>query len=358
VTSNYDQRTSFLSYRYFFGAVGGALMTFVTFRIILAPDATHPVGQLNPAGYVRYGLLAAAVMASSILISSLGTHRNIRYFRVPPKRAITLLQTLREMASSLSNPSFVVLMGAALCGTMAIGVSTSLLIYFATYFWGLSAAQISIFQIGALLAALGGVSIATPLSKRLGKRRLGIALFAAYIVITTLPIGLRLLDLFPVNGSPWLLPLLFAERLLALTVAIVVLIMFSSMLTDVVEDSELRTKRRSEGLFFAASSFIAKAISGTGAFIAGQILAFVDFPQKANPATLDPHIIRNLAYVYLPVITILFTSAMILMSRYRITRESHLENLRKLEEAAELAHAPVAVEATLTGGLSAEVVGK
>jgi len=161
-----------------------------------------------------------------------------------------------------------------------------------------------------------------------------------------------------VNGSPWLLPLLFAERLLALTVAIVVLIMFSSMLTDVVEDSELRTKRRSEGLFFAASSFIAKAISGTGAFIAGQILAFVDFPQKANPATLDPHIIRNLAYVYLPVITILFTSAMILMSRYRITRESHLENLRKLEEAAELAHAPVAVEATLTGGLSAEVVGK
>jgi len=358
VTSDYDQRTSFLSYRYFFGAVGGALMTFVTFRIILAPDATHPVGQLNPAGYVRYGLLAAAVMASSILISSLGTHRNIRYFRVPPKRAITLLQTLREMASSLSNPSFVVLMGAALCGTMAIGVSTSLLIYFATYFWGLSAAQISIFQIGALLAALGGVSIATPLSKRLGKRRLGIALFAAYIVITTLPIGLRLLDLFPVNGSPWLLPLLFAERLLALTVAIVVLIMFSSMLTDVVEDSELRTKRRSEGLFFAASSFIAKAISGTGAFIAGQILAFVDFPQKANPATLDPHIIRNLAYVYLPVITILFTSAMILMSRYRITRESHLENLRKLEEAAELAHAPVAVEATLTGGLSAEVVGK
>jgi Na+/melibiose symporter-like transporter len=358
VTSDYDQRTSFLSYRYFFGTLGGALMTFATFRLILTPDATHPVGQLNPAGYVRYGLIAAAVMASAILISSLGTHRNIRYFRVPPKRRITLLQTLREMASSLSNPSFVVLMAAALCGTMAIGVSASLLIYFATYFWGLSAAQISIFQIGALLAAVGGVSIATPLSKRLGKRRLGIVLFIAYIVITTLPIGLRLLDLFPANGSPWLLPILFVERAVAYMLGIVVLIMFSSMLTDVVEDNELRTRRRSEGLFFAASSFIAKAISGTGAFIAGQMLAFVDFPQKANPATLDPHIVRDLAYVYLPVITILFTAGMILMSRYRITRESHLENLRKLEEVAELAHAPVSVEADLTSGLPVEVAGE
>lgn len=358
VTSDYDQRTSFLSYRYFFGVVGGAVMTFITFRYILAPDAAHPVGQLNPQGYVRYGLIACAVMASSILISSLGTHRNIKYFRIPAQRRITLSQTLGEMASSLSNPSFVVLMAAALCGSMAIGVSTSLLIYFNTYFWNLSAAQISLFQVGQLIAAIIGVTVATPLSKRLGKRRLAIALFIVFIVISSLPIGLRLLGLFPANGSPFLLPILFVERLVVNALGIVVLIMFSSMLTDVVEDNELRTKRRSEGLFFAASSFVAKAISGAGAFIAGQMLALVSFPQHANPATLDPHIVRNLAYVYLPVITILFTSGMILMSRYRITRESHLGNLRKLEEAAELAHTPISVEATLTGGLPEAVAGE
>jgi Na+/melibiose symporter-like transporter len=202
------------------------------------------------------------------------------------------------------------------------------------------------------------VAIATPLSKRLGKRRLAIGLFIAFIAISSLPIGLRLLELFPANGSPFLLPILFVERLVVNALGIVVLIMFSSMLTDVVEDNELRTKRRSEGLFFAASSFVAKAISGAGAFIAGQMLALVAFPQHANPATLDPHIVRDLAYVYLPVITILFTSGMILMSRYRITRESHLENLRKLEEAAELAHTPVFVEATLTGGLPEAVAGE
>ncbi|HEV2650999.1 MAG TPA: MFS transporter [Rhizomicrobium sp.] len=356
VTSDYDQRTSFLSYRYFFGVMGGVVMGFVTFKYILVPSAGFPNGQLNPAGYVRYGLIAAIVMASSILISSLGTHRNIKYFRIPPVRRLTLAQTLSEMWSSLSNPSFVVLMGAALCGTVAIGVSGALLLYFATYFWGLSAAQIAIFTAAQAVSAIIGVIIATPLSKRFGKRALAIGLFITFIVVSSAPIALRLIGFFPPNGSPFLVPLLFTERLISGTLGIVVLIMFSSMLTDVVEDNELRTKRRSEGLYFAASSFVAKAISGAGAFIAGQMLGFVHFPQKANPATLDPTIIDHLAYIYLPFIAGMFTLGMILMSRYRITRESHLENLKKLEESAELAHAPVTVERDLTDGLPAPSV--
>ena len=358
VTSDYDQRTSFLSYRFFFGVVGGVAMAFFTFRYILVPDATHATGQLNPAGYTRYGVIAALVMTSAILISSFGTHRNIQYFRVPPQRRISLLQMLREMGVSLSNPSFVVLMGAALCGTVAIGVAASLLLYFSTYFWGLTAAQISIFQFATFLSAIVAVTVATPLSRRLGKRELAIGLFVTFIFVAGAPIALRLIGFFPPNGSPWLVPILFADRLLSNILGLVVVIMFSSMLTDVVEDNELRTKRRSEGLFFAASSFIAKAVSGTGAFIAGQMLALVDFPQKANPATLDPHIIRNLAYLYLPVVIVMWTLGMVLMSRYRITRESHQENLRKLEEAAELAHVPITVEAELTEGLTEPALAK
>ncbi len=358
VTSDYDQRTSFLSYRFFFGVLGGVAMTYVTFKYILSPDAAHPVGQLNPVGYVRYGLIAAVVMVSAILISSLGTHRNIKYFRVPPQRRISLPQILREMGTSLSNPSFVVLMGAALCGAVSIGVAASLLLYFSTYFWGLSSSQIALFQIAGLLSAIAAVSVATPLSRRFGKRKLAIGLFITFILIAGLPIGLRLIDLFPRNGSPFLMPILFADRFLINALGLVVVIMFSSMLTDVVEDNELKTKRRSEGLFFAASSFVTKATSGAGAFFAGQMLALVHFPQHATPATLDPHIIRNLAYVYLPVIIFMYTLGMILLSRYRITRESHQENLRKLEEAAELAHSPVAVEAELTEGLPEPVPGE
>ncbi|MBV9541819.1 MAG: MFS transporter [Alphaproteobacteria bacterium] len=342
ITTDYDQRTTFLSIRYFFGVLGGAALGFVTYRYILLPDAIHPVGQLNPAGYPTYGIVAGVLMTSIIIISSLGTHRYIKYFRQPEQRRATLKQTLGEVTGSLSNSSFVVLMSAAICGTLAIGITATLSIYFSTYFWGLSAKSISIFQFAGVAAAVLGVLTSTPLSRRFGKRQLGVALFIAFIFTSALPISLRLIGFFPVNGSPWLIPLLFADRLLADTMGIIVLIMFASMLTDVVEDNELKTKRRSEGLFFAASAFVTKVISGGGHFIGGLLLAMVAFPTKADPKTLDPQIMHNLAYVYMPTIILLFSAGMVLMSRYRITRESHLENLRQLEEAATLGNATAA----------------
>src|SRR6185312_9834754 len=131
---DYDQRTVLLSFRYFFGVLGGVVLGFVTYRYILLPDAIHPVGQLNPAGYPLYGVVAGILMTSVIVITSLGLHRCIPYFRVPDSQRPTLKQTIGQITVSLSNPSFVVLMSAALCGTLAIGITATLGIYFSTYF--------------------------------------------------------------------------------------------------------------------------------------------------------------------------------------------------------------------------------
>jgi Na+/melibiose symporter-like transporter len=107
---------------------------------------------------------------------------------------------------------------------------------------------------------------------------------------------------------------------------IVVLIMFGSMLTDVVEDNEIKTKRRSEGLLFAASAFVTKVISGGGHFVGGLLLGMVAFPVKADPRTLDPQIMHNLAYVYMPTIILLFIAGMVLMSLPDHARVAHGES--------------------------------
>ncbi len=334
MTEDYDQRTSFLSFRYFFGVIGGVFVGFTTLFFILRPDATHHTGQLNPAGYPVYAIFAAVVMVISIFVSTRGTQRFIPLFRQPTQRRPSLGQILREMGASVSHGPFVILVVAAIFGTIAIGLGSSLLIYFNTYFWGLSAKQISVFSAAGLFSAFLGPLIAGPLGKRFGKNRAVLFFYATFIVVAATPISLRLLGFFPPNGSPILVPLLFLERSISAVLGIATLVLFASMMADVVDDAAVKTGRRSEGLFFAAMGFIAKALSGAGNLLATQLLALVAFPEHANPATIDPAVVRHLALVYLPALVLLYGTGILILSRYRITRAQHEANLRQLAETA------------------------
>ena len=48
LTQDYDERTSFLGFRYFFGWWGGLGMALIAYLLLLRPTPEHPVGQLNP----------------------------------------------------------------------------------------------------------------------------------------------------------------------------------------------------------------------------------------------------------------------------------------------------------------------
>src|SRR5580698_10612324 len=97
LTENYDERTSFISYRILFAWYGGLSMSLLAFFVFLRADATYKVGQLNPIGYSRYGMVAAVVMFVAILVSEAGTHRFIPHFRIPAARRLSLVQYMREM---------------------------------------------------------------------------------------------------------------------------------------------------------------------------------------------------------------------------------------------------------------------
>jgi len=107
-----------------------------------------------------------------------------------------------------------------------------------------------------------------------------------------------------------------------------------SMLADVVEHSELKTGRRSEGLFFAGGSFLQKVASGLGLFVSSLVLAFVHFPGHAIPGHIDLQILRNLAMVYVPLLVGLYGVAIAVISTFPITRGGHEENLRRLAAEA------------------------
>lgn len=340
LTTDYDERTTVMSYRYFFGWIGGITMTLLALRVFLQPDAEHPVGQLNPAGYVNYGIAASVIMLAAILISATGTHRHVARLMVPPKRAWSLRQLAGEMVSTLSHPSFLVLLLTGLCNAMAQGLVLSLNLYFNTYFWGLTTGQIAFFVVGNIASAVLAFAFATPLSRIGGKKVAAIWCKVIAFAVAAAPIVLRLSDLFPANGHPAIVPILFAQTIFSTAFSIVSSILITSMIADVVEDSQLRTGRRSEGLFFSAAAFVAKAVSGVGIFASGMILAFVDFPQNAQPGQVAADVVRNLGLTYLATLGVIYAAAVFLMSRYRITREDHEETVRKLAADAERVEEP------------------
>ena len=103
------------------------------------------------------------------------------------------------------------------------------------------------------------------------------------------------------------------------------------MIADLVEQAELKTGRRSEGVFFAAVLFIRKSVQGLGVMAASFVLAMADFPKGVAPADVDPGAVFRLGSWYVPAILTLWLIMMAVISTYRLSRGDHEENLRKLK---------------------------
>jgi Na+/melibiose symporter-like transporter len=215
---------------------------------------------------------------------------------------------------------------------MAAGVTTSLNIYFNTYFWELRSEQIGLLNLPYFMSAAVALFAAPLLSVRLGKKYAAITIGAIAFMGAPLPMLLRLVDLFPANGTDALFYTLLVFGFVEVSLIIIAGILISSMVADIVEDSELATGRRSEGVFFAARSFAQKAVHGIGTFSATMILTVIEFPTDASPGEVAPEIVRNLGLVYVPVLMVVYVAALALLTGYRISRESHTDNLRRLSE--------------------------
>lgn len=330
LSSDYDERTRLFSYRYLFGWFGGLIMYFCSLWFFLRPDEEHRVGQLNPEGYARYGVAAAVLMVTAILISAIGTHRRIPRFWQAPRRAAKPGTFRRDISSVFSDRSFLMLLGGSLFNAMGFALWLSSALYFQTFFWELAPREIALFAGSSAVAAVLAAGIAPFTSQRTGKKAAAIAFIALAAALALTPIVLRLADAFPPNGSPALLPLLLAQNTVSGCLGIGVSILVVSMVADVVEETELRTGRRQEGLIFAAHSFVVTSVAGLGIFLSGAIVSGIGFPPDARPGDVPPDVVRRLGLVFVPTLAALSATAAVTLTGYRISRRGHQESLEKL----------------------------
>jgi glycoside/pentoside/hexuronide:cation symporter, GPH family len=356
LTSDYNERTSIVSYRFFFGWLGSMAITVLALSVFMRPDATHPVGQLNPSGYVSYSIAAAVFMFAAILLSALGTQRHVQNaaIAVPARVPFALKRSLAEVKATFSNRGVAPIFGAGLFGGMAAGIGAALYTYINTYFWELTANQISVLTSAGIISAFLGVVLATRLSMRFGKRNTAVGMHLIALLVVPAPAILRLLGLFPANGSAAIIPILYVVAVIGAACSIVGSILWYSMTADVVEDSQLATGRRSEGLLFSANAFVLKCVSGVGLGVGGLILGFVGFPERAQPGAVAQGVLDRLMVVDISLVGVFYLLAIACLAAFPISKATHQSNLRKLgadplEPPADAPQAP-ATATPSTGG--------
>lgn len=331
LTDDYDQRTSLQAFRYFFGWSGGTLMATFALAFYLVPTDTVSNGMFNIEGFGKFGATAAGVIMISILISAIGTHHRIPHLRAaPPARRMTLRLMFSELFETLRNPSLIALFLAALFGAIATGVGAGLNYYINSFFWAFSTLEISYLSLSVVISALLALVLSPSISRSLGKRRGAILIGMIAFTVAPMPVVLRLLNLLPANGDPALFPIIMTFTVLDVALIIVFQTLMSSMIADVVEDSEIKTKRRSEGVFFAAITFSRKFVQGFGVVSATVILSIAQFPKGAQPGEVSMETVNTLGLLYAPTVFTVWMIMIWFLSRYRINRADHEANLRKL----------------------------
>lgn len=335
LTPDYDERTRITAYRYLFGWLGGLLVVVLAYGVFLTATQQYPNGILNVSGYHKLSLVTAGMMLLAILVSALGTHREIARLPQAAAASQSFGETLHELWTAMRNRGFQILILAGVCVYTNQGIGYALANYFYGYVWqfrGLTQQLVP-------LALLVGVAIAFALAPRIArtttKPKAAFRFVVAAAFLHTLPYWLRFAGLLPPPGSPWQAPVLYAIFATATVMSVSAFILGASMMADVVENSQVTTGRRNEGVFFAGSFFVQKCTTGLGFFGAGAMLGLAGFPAQAVPGKVPVAVLDRLTLQFAVLYVILSLIAAFLFTRFPFGRAEHEAGLAQISAAAE-----------------------
>ena len=328
LTRDYDERTEVLRYRFLFGWLGGLVMLYAAYALLLVPEPGYENGVLNPNGYHRYALVGAIVMLVSVVVSALGTHRLIAKSNHTAEKHAA--HGLSDFAAALRFRPFQILLAAGICAFANQGLSFALTNYLMLYIWEFPQSVFNIYPFALFAGVALAFFIIGPMSRKLEKPRT--AAIAALISLTfgTLPYWLRLIGLFPQNGTTASVVCVLALIALSTTFGICAMILISSMIADVTDASEARTGKRTEGIFFAGFFFMQKCVGGLGILASALILSGAGFPENAKPGEVSSEVIDRLALSFGITTTIIGLLCVYLFTRFPLGRADHEARLAEI----------------------------
>ncbi|MCP5070945.1 MAG: hypothetical protein GY946_30645, partial [bacterium] len=217
---------------------------------------------------------------------------------------------------------------------IAWGVSDSLGIYMATFFWRVDTELLFVWGIGMFSGLFIGLPFWRDMASRFDKRPICMIGDAIFFLFFCVPYLLKIAGFWPDPESAFYVPLWIATTGFIAHFGIAASsALTGSMLGDITDQDELENGRRREGVIFGAESFSWKALTGLGPVVAGIAVDLVGLSQEMSPDAAGPEVAMGLGLAQGGVMTFFFGLAVLFISRYDLNRGRHAEILAGLEAA-------------------------
>jgi Na+/melibiose symporter-like transporter len=325
LSTDYKERTSITAIRMMFTALFPVIVMIGGYIFYFVPTEEYSNGLLNKEAYPTFAFLCAVLMVIIILTSAWGTKAAIPNLPKPSASQINL--SFREILSNLSTafkmPSFRSLVIFNMLMYSGLGVGVVFTPYYCTYYFGFSTEEMAALPISTAIGGLFSLIIAPRLGNTIGKKWAAILSVCIAGFFFALPFLLRILGLYPENGTSLILPLYVSSLIVAYTGLVMAFSLVPSMMADVVDEFELKSGNRQEGLFFSMLSFAYKTTTGIGTFIAGLLLAWIEFPKQTDVADVAQSAIDGLGVVGGPITLSIFILSVFFILPYPITKHRH-----------------------------------
>ncbi len=336
LVTDYHGRTSLIGYRVFFTYAGILITSVVGFALFFPSSEAIGNGMLNRDSYPNFGLFCGLLGSVAMLISVLGTWRAIPTLRKPGPTGGqgNVLLAFVEVFRTLKQDAFRILFVSVLVFNTLAGVIATLLVYVATYVFDFKPEHLAGLASSVLVGIIFASSVAQGLARRFDKKNaLALCVITGGLFAFS-PQVLYFAGLLEHMATDSKFAFVYAVNGISQVFFIAYIILLDSMLSDVIDERELLSGQREEGLFFAARSFATKASYGLGSFFAGVGLDLIHFPRTATPDSVPPESVLGLAILSGPVLFLLFACTVVISSRFPLTAARHGEIMREIEQRA------------------------
>jgi Na+/melibiose symporter-like transporter len=297
LSTDYDERTVIAKARVSVAWLAGMALPAIGFALIFQPEGGVD-GRLLQPNYVQYGMVSAALAGLTAVLCVLGTRGVIpRLPRGSSTHApFSVLRILTDFRIAFTNRKFLLGTGAGLVFGIAAGVYTTLSLYLGTYFWEFSSDQLALLVIPTFFATLLAFGVLARLGQRIEKPKMLAAASLLLGVATCVMLGARLLGLLPPNGHPLIYLWVVGGTGIGVFTIVTLHTVSASLTADLLDEQELATGLRQEGVFFAASTFVLKATTGLGNLLAGIVVDLVGLAPGSEPGTIEASVLQNLGW--------------------------------------------------------------